>query len=268
MFGARILLLIPHPDDEALGAALAIREAVRQGATVLGLDLTHGCPPRATLWPWQRAGYARRVARRRAEARRAAAALGLERIADDDLPARALLANLDAQFRRALIAVYEHRIDTIWVPAYEGGHADHDAANAIAEALRRTLPALAFWEFAEYNNARGRLASNEFPVPGAGERVIALDSEEDGRWKTSVLACYASERGNLGNVSDSRVFREAFRPLPAHDYASPPHSGRLFYERFHWLPFRHPRIDGTTGRDACAAISAFLRRRVPSPSLN
>ncbi len=51
MFGRRILILIPHPDDEVVGAALAIRRAVKNGALVFGLDLTHGCPPREALWP-------------------------------------------------------------------------------------------------------------------------------------------------------------------------------------------------------------------------
>ena len=31
--------------------------------------------------------------------------------------------------------------------------------------------------------------------------------------------------------------------MPRHDYAAPPHAGTLFRERFHWVPFRHPRID-------------------------
>ncbi len=230
---------------------------------MIGLDLTHGCPPRGAFWPWRRFGYAKRVARRRAEAEKTSKLLGFARLADDDLPARRLAQNLDAQFRRALKAVHAHKIDTLWVPAYEGAHADHDAANAIAGALCRTLPALRAWEFAEYNNAGGRLASNEFPVANGTETTIAPDNEDDGRWKSSVLACYVSERANLANVADRRVFRETFRPLPAHDYTKPPHGGRLFYERFHWLPFRHPRIDFTRSGEVSAAIAAFLARRAP-----
>src|SRR4029077_12016380 len=49
-----------------------------------------------------------------------------------------------------------------------------------------------------------------------------------------------SERGNLRHIE---AVRESWRLLPRHDYSAPPHSGRLFRERFHWVPFDHPRVD-------------------------
>jgi LmbE family N-acetylglucosaminyl deacetylase len=260
LFGRRILVLIPHPDDEAVGAALAIRRARAQGADVFGLDLTHGCPPREAQWPWARGeAYERRLATRRREGLAAARELGMTRLADDGVPARRLRQALPAALRRATEAADAYRIDTVWVPAYEGAHADHDAANALATALKRVRPALAIWEFAEYNNAGGKPRANAFPDRRAGEISLELEDENEGRWKTHLLGIYRSEAFNLGVVSRGReVFRERFRPLPAHDYARPPHPGRLYYERFQWVPIRVPQVDFTTSAEVSAAIAAFL----------
>lgn len=255
MIGRRILVLVPHPDDEVVGCAGAILRARASGAAVIALDLTHGVPPRADQWPWARGGsYGRRVARRRAEAAVAARLLDIERVPDEGLAARELKTALAAIHGRVRAVLDARGIDTLWTPAYEGGNADHDGANAVAAAIARARPALRVFEFAEYNFAGGRTRSQEFIAPRGGEIALALSPEERAA-KRRALAAYRSERGNLAYV---RAEREAFRPLPAHDYAAPPHPGTLFHERFHWVPFRHPRIDFTTGAEVRAAIAAFL----------
>ena len=92
-----------------------------------------------------------------------------------------------------------------------------------------------------------------------GEIAIELADEDEGRLKSHLLALYRSEAFNLRNVGGGNApFRESFRPLPRHDYTRPPHSGRLFYERFHWVPFPVPAINRTTGADVSTAIAAFL----------
>lgn len=268
MFGRRILILIPHPDDEAVGAALAIRRARARGSEVFGLDLTHGCPPRDALFPWARAGYERRVATRRREAADAARALGMTRLPDDGLPARRLRHSLVSAFARVTEAVDAYRIDTLWAPAYEGAHADHDCANALAAAALRARPALAAWEFAEYSNAGPGAGprANAFPDDDGAATTLELEDENEGRWKTQLLALYRSEAFNLRVVTGGHEpFRERFRPLKRYDYTRPPHPGRLFYERFHWVPFRVPQIDFTTGAEVSAAITAFLAAQAPAP---
>ena len=253
MYGNRILVLVPHPDDEVVGAALAIRHAVAAGSAVTLLDLTHGCPPHAAS--------AERVARRRREAMDAARALGATRVPDDGLPARALRHSLATVFRRVLAAIDTHTIDTLWVPAYEGAHPDHDCANALAFAATRARPGLTAWEFAEYNNAGGIRRANVFPDRRSGETEIAEAPDSDGaKWKAALLGLYASERFNLRNVGSGGATRETFRPLPAHDYSRPPHPGRLFYARFHWVPIRVKQIDFTNSGEVSAAIGAFLAR--------
>jgi LmbE family N-acetylglucosaminyl deacetylase len=260
MFGKRILILVPHPDDEVVGAALAIRRALAGGSEVFTLDLTHGVPPKEALWPWTRMSHAARVETRRREAAAAAHDLGIARLVDDGLAARRLRFALPAAYARLRAALTAHAIDMLWVPAYEGAHTDHDCANALAAAAVRDLPGLTAWEFAEYNNAGGRRHANEFPDRRGGEITIAPEDDDEGRWKTQLLRLYRSEAFNLGNISGGKApFRESFRPLPRHDYSRPPHPGRLFYERFHWVPLKVPPIDVTTSAEVSAAITGFLQ---------
>lgn len=231
-----ILILAPHPDDEVVACGVAALRARAAGARVFVLYLTTGVPERTALWPWQQSDYPSRIRRRREEARRAAAVLGLEPLDGGDTPARRLRRDLDRAAAAIAAAIGRCRAEALWVPAFEGAHQDHDAANAVAASFAGRLPVT---EFAAYTFAGGRVRSNAFAFERGGEATIHPTPGEAER-KLRALACYASERGNLAHI---RVEREMFRPLPAHDYAAPPHPGRLFRERFHWVPFRHPRID-------------------------
>jgi LmbE family N-acetylglucosaminyl deacetylase len=251
MFGKRILILVPHPDDEVVAAAAAIGRAKAMGAEVFALYLTHGCIARETMWPWRRKSYEAVVARRRAEAEKAAALLGVTPIGWSVRPARALWRELAAVHAEIDVAIQAYRPDQIWLPAYEGGNPDHDGLNAIGQLLAKDVAVL---EFAEYNYFGGQTRAQEFPFPNGQEQVIALTAEEQRR-KKELLDLYASERQNLNYVG---VERECFRALAAYDYASPPHPGTLWYARFQWVPFRHPRVDFTRSAEVSEAISAYL----------
>jgi LmbE family N-acetylglucosaminyl deacetylase len=251
-FGERILLLCPHPDDEVVGCAAAIGRARAAGARLHALFLTHGCVDQATMWPWARAGYADVVERRRAEAERAAEALGLAVAGWSGRPARRLWRELAAAETDVRAAVAAHAIDQLWVPAFEGGNPDHDGANALASRL--AAEGLGVLEFAEYNLAGGKARSHAFPAPNGTETVIEL-TEAERLAKRQALALYASERGNLGYVA---TLREVFRPVAAYDYARPPHPGKLWYARFQWVPFPHPMVDFTRPEAVSAAICAYL----------
>lgn len=252
MNGARILVLAPHPDDEAVGCAAAIGRARAAGARVFVLYLTDGVPEAAALWPWRRRGRAARVRRRWQEAEAAAATLGLAEAGRLDIPTRTLKAHLAEAEALISAALRETGAEVLWAPAWEGGHQDHDAANFLASRFAERLPV---WEFAEYNFAGGRVRSHRFASETGGETVLTLTTAER-RAKRAVLAGYASERGNLRHVG---VAAEAFRPLPRHDYAAPPHPGRMFYQRFQWVPF-HPRIDRCRPAAVSAALAAHDRR--------
>ncbi len=232
----RVLILAPHPDDEIVACGLSAWRAGQEGAPIFVLYLTTGVPPCETLWRWQRADYAARTARRREEAEAAAALLRLEPAGFLDIPARRLRFYLDEAADAVDRAIISTGAGELWVTAFEGAHQDHDAANALAARVRERLPV---WEFAAYNYAGGRGRANRFADARGGVIELHLDRDE-ALLKRQALKIYASERGNLRHV---RVEQEACRPLPHHDYGAPPHAGTLFRERFHWIPFRHPRVD-------------------------
>src|SRR6266513_1016649 len=250
MQSRRILVLAPHPDDEIVACGIAARRARLAGARIFVLFLTTGIPEPEALWPWQRGGYAARVARRREEARTAAALIG-EPIGFLDYPSRRLRHHLDAAAAEAGRAIAEYAASELWVPAFEGAHQDHDAANALAAQFCDLLPV---YEFAAYNFAGGSVRSNRFADRRDGEVAIEATAGA-AALKRQALACYESERGTLRHIGAER---ETWRPRPRHDYRAPPHSGRLFRERFHWLPLRHPRIDFAPSAAVYAEIGRWV----------
>jgi N-acetylglucosamine malate deacetylase 1 len=261
MRGARrILILAPHPDDEIVACGIAAARARAAGARVFVLYLTTGVPERAALWPWQRPRYEARVRRRREEALNAAALSRLDPVLFRETPSRRLRFDLGEALVDLQEAITDCHAGALWVPAFEGGHQDHDAANALAASFAGRLPV---WEFAAYNFAGGHVGANRFAAPRGGE--IELDATKaEADQKRRALLCYASEQGNLRHVE---ARHETCRQLPARDYAARPHAGRLFRERFHWVPFRHPRVDfagsAEVYRDIGGWASAYRPHRPP-----
>lgn len=259
MNGRRVLLLIPHPDDEVVGCALAIRRENATGTRFFGLYLTTGIPERSRLWPWRRGWYPAYVARRRTEALRAALRLEITPLEFLDWPARSLKDHLSEATERIAAAVAQGGITEIWAPAWEGGHQDHDTANFLAAQFAPTIPVR---EFAEYNFAGGQLRSGQFISP-AGSEDSTLLNEADSRWKRTLLGIYRSERGNLAHIEPTM---ESLRPLPAHDYGKPAHDGTLFYQRFQWIPFRHPRVDFERPERVCRILTDYRARSRAFPA--
>ena len=259
MFGARILILVPHPDDEVVAAAASIGRAKAQGAVLFTLYLTDGCIARETMWPWLRKTHGAVVARRRAEAERAAALLGATPVGWSRRSARRLWRELPEVHAEIDSAIKAHGPDQIWLPAYEGGNPDHDGLNALGQLYSKDVSVL---EFAEYNYFGGETCAQDFPSPSGEEQIMALTAAEQAQ-KRALLSAYASEQKNLNYVG---VERECFRPLAAYDYSLPPHPGTLWYERFQWVPFRHPRVDFTRPGEVSDAICQYLAAQVsPSP---
>jgi len=250
----RILVLAPHPDDEIVACGIVALRARNAGAELFVLYLTTGVPPHELLWRWQRRGYAARVTRRREEAIEAGLLVGLRAAGFLEIPSRRLIAHLDAAAAALDRALDETAADCLWVPAFEGAHQDHDAANALAACVRERLPV---WEFAAYNYAGGRVRSNWFFDARGGVVELHLNREEVAL-KRQALSAFASERGNLAHI---RAKAEAYRPLPHHDYGAPPHDGKLFRERFHWVPFCHPRVDFTPSADIYPALGRWFAAR-------
>lgn len=251
-FGKRILIAIPHPDDEVVGFSAAIGRAQQEGAQIFALYLTNGCIAHDTLWPWQRKHHTHYVARRKVEGEKVAAFLGITPAGWNEVrPARHLWRELAAVRKEIAAALATHNIDQLWVPAYEGGNADHDGLNAVAQSF---APQISVLEFAEYNFHGGKARSQEFPFPNGTEITLTLTPDEQAK-KRDALALYVSEQMNLDYV---HAQHECFRPLASYDYNRPPHEGTLWYARFQWVPFRHPRVDFTNPQDVCGAMQVFL----------
>lgn len=246
---ASILVLAPHPDDEVVGFSAMIGRAKDRGARVAVLWLTDGIPAADVLWPWQRRRRPDRVSRRTAEARTVATLLGVDALGPLPIPTRRLKDNFALARQAVAEALARRGCDTLWAPAYEGGHQDHDVASVLAASFREQV---AVFEAPLYNFAGGRVNSQRFIDPeagGPGETALLTPAEREAKGRH--LAAYGSESGNLDYV---RRDQEALRPQPAYDYSRPPHSGPMFYQRFQWVPFRHPRIDFTTPMEVCEAM--------------
>jgi N-acetylglucosamine malate deacetylase 1 len=251
MFGRRVLVCIPHPDDEVVACAAAIGRAQSQGAEIFALYLTDGCLARETVWPWRRRRHGADVARRRAEAEAVATRLALTPVGWAARPARRLWRELPAVYAEIRAAMAHCAPDQLWIPAYEGGNPDHDGLNGLGSALAGELEVL---EFAEYNFCGGRANAQRFPVLDGSEQTIVLTHDERAR-KSALLSLYASERQNLGYVG---LDKECWRKLSRYDYGRPPHPGVLWYARHQWVPFRHPRVDFTRAAEVSRAIADFL----------
>jgi LmbE family N-acetylglucosaminyl deacetylase len=252
MFGKRILIAVPHPDDEVVACAAAIGRARQAGTEIFALYLTHGCIAQEVRWPWDRKHHDAHVARRRAQTEQAAKFLSITPVGWSPRPARHLWRELSKVREEIRVAIAAHGIDQLWVPAYEGGNADHDGLNAVGTQLKQQISVI---EFAEYNFFGGNAHSQKFPIHNGTEQTIILTPEERAK-KTAALALYKSEKSNLNYV---KTERECWRPLAAYDYARPPHPGTLWYARFQWVPFQHPRVDFTKPEDVSAKIVNFLK---------
>ncbi len=251
MFGKRILILIPHPDDEVVACAAAIARARAQGARVFGVNLSHGCLARQTMWFWERGLYAQRVEQRIAESVRVADFLGIKMVGGNMArPAREIWPDLQTVYGEVMQAMQQCAPDCLWVPAYEGGNPDHDAINALASTIKN----VPVYEMAEYNFIHGIPHSNAFLAIKGNEITLTLTPEEQ-VMKRAALKLYESEQKNLGDMD---VRYESFRPLAEYDYSKRPHEGKLWYERFQWVPFRHPRVDYTRAAEVSKAITEFL----------
>ncbi len=251
MFGERVLLLIPHPDDEVVGAAAAIGRLDEAGGKAFGVYLTSGVPASSGSWFGGRRRYDRIADHRWREAEGVSHELGICVSGRQRIPSRQLKSHLAQTLRWVRDQAERLGVDRIWTPAYEGGHQDHDVANFVASRLARDFDV---WEFSEYHYAKGRVESQSFIEESGQESILVLDDFERTR-KRELLGRYESEQRNLGYVG---LEREIFRPLFAYDYTRPPHPGRTFYQRFQWVPY-HPRIDPCQPHQVCEAFRAIAK---------
>lgn len=227
------LVLVAHPDDETGGCA-ALLQRVREPIVVYATD---GAPDDEFFWGrWRTRDAYRRV--RRSEARRALSVLGVRAIhfLEDHAPTpgsfgdQQLHKSVPAAVLAMLALVEHHRPDAILVPAYEGGHPDHDTCSFIGSVVGR-LTSLPVWEMPlYYRSPSGELVCQRFQSRNHTEVTLRL-TMADFRNRGVLISTYASQT-DLGQFLTSKV--EHFRPQPRYDYTQPPHEGTVNYEAWGW----------------------------------
>lgn len=180
-----VLVVAPHPDDEAIGAFGLMAALARRGARLRVLVVSDGAAshPESRAWP-----PARLVSERRRETRRAMAALGIapDRIRFLGLPDGAL-AEPEAKLEQRLARVMRQMPppDLIVTPVVDDAHADH---RAVAHAVGRV-------------RARHRLGYRVWPL--APDRAYRLALRLDLRTRTIKRRALRSYRTQAGLITDS-----------------------------------------------------------------
>ncbi len=224
-----MLFLLAHQDDEYF-LLPRIAAEVRLGSDILVVYTTDG------------AGYGACAARRLEESRRALGRWGIQ--ADQIRPVGDQLGVADGRSHECLFELAQAvsnfgNFDRIFVPAWEGGHVDHDAAHLLGAWLRGRQPGLDLYEFSLYRawGPRGPffqcgnliLRERELVLDHVGRRTSLV-------WFLSFLH-YRSQVGSFLGLAPLSAYPILVRRTLAcqrvgwRDYRIRPHSGSLFYER-------------------------------------
>ena len=241
-----ILFIVPHPDDEIVGASIIINRLLKK-KKLFFFFLTNGVISKNQQWFWDRNGYENKVKRRNKEMKSSISNLGFKKFYLQNISTRSLKLNIEKTYNKILKIGKSHKIDTIFCPAYEGGHQDHDVANFICSRLNGYF---SIYEFAEYNFFQKKINSNKFIKPAKKDIIIELTNEEK-KIKRKMLNIYLSESNNLNYIS---LKQESYRKLINYDYMKPPHQGTLFYRRFSFFDW-HPRVDSDSPELICKCIA-------------
>ncbi len=133
-----------------------------------------------------------------------------------------------------------HNFDQIYIPAYEGGHVQHDLTHAATIAACRQYGFKGqIYEFGLYH-LEGVHPMLFSLLPGPSPSIqLNLDKETRG-FIEDLSESYLSQKSvttgfRLG-MSNRKKAHPVYRPLPDWDYTRPPHGGILWYT----ANFKHP----------------------------
>jgi len=239
----RVTVFAPHPDDEVIGAFSLL---TRFQAACFLVFVTDGAPFKLgkNRMPLRR--------RRQRESNQVAALL---RIPSDKI-LRLGIPDQDTTFQLPrLIAVAskvlrELRPDVVIIPAYEGGHPDHDSTafsvHRAANLLGDDAPLLI--EMCLYHGCNSQFVTGQFlDYSGALDCFTIELSTIEQYVKQVAFTIYRSQAKVLQYFPTDI---ERFRLAPKYDFLSPPRRGPLFYERFDW------GVSGAQWRALAARVSS------------
>ena len=248
------LILMAHPDDEIIICG-ALMQKMKKAVVVFATD---GAPRDEGFWKQygSRQTYAEV---RRDEAHRALALVGAQPMFLPDrvhggIADQELFRNLPAAVAGFETIVDELHPSAILVPAYEGGHPDHDAACFIGSVVGRHA-GIPVWESPLYHRGpNGAPAVQKFPACSGAERELGVDDEALAT-KARMFEIYRSQNLVLDQFHPER---ETFRPVIDYDFTVPPLPWKLNYELWEWR---------MTGQEVSAAFAAYLKSTTRSASL-
>jgi LmbE family N-acetylglucosaminyl deacetylase len=224
----RVLLVSPHPDDEAIGAGSRLPLL----SNTVVVQVTDGAP--ADLNDALAAGYSSREAyaeARHSELRQALALCGLSETIELHIPDQQAAFRLPSLVQRIEQIINRVHPEYIITVPYEGGHPDHDAtAFAVHQACARAIVPPTVIEMLSYHNENGRCVMDGFLEEDSSVLTIPLTSKEL-EFKRLLFGCFASQQRVLQWFP---VELEKFRIAPRYNFTVPPHRGQLYYERFQW----------------------------------
>ncbi|CAN5889655.1 hypothetical protein BH11GEM1_BH11GEM1_26850 [soil metagenome] len=252
----RLLILVAHPDDEAIGAGALLGHYPH--ATVAHLTDGGGVEEAtaAARGFRSRADYA---AARRAEVLAALSIVGIpeQRVVSLGIPDGEAGSRLVESSRVIMQLLDDVQPDVVLTHPYEGGHSDHDATafgvHLAAGILRREGGrAPIILELTSYHHANGERIRGQFIArDGVRVRTLVLDELSRAR-KITMFQRFTSQREV---VEKFPVQVERFRVAPRYLFTEAPHEGVLDYERF------CVRITGSEWRASAARALEMLRAR-------
>jgi LmbE family N-acetylglucosaminyl deacetylase len=182
-----VLVLAPHADDEVLGCGGVIRRHVLEGDVVTIAVMTNAARGAPELF-----GEAV-IDVIRAEARRAAARLGVRDIVFRDFPGPQLdqfptyrLANAISEL------IGEYCTNTLYIPFQGDLHTDHGAVFKAALVAARPMPGASVRRVYCYET----LSETEWAAPFASNAFLPVryvNIEQQLRDKLDAMGCYASQ---------------------------------------------------------------------------
>lgn len=251
-----LLIIVAHPDDEAIGAGGLLRGY--PDATVVHVTDGGGADLASVI----ARGFGSREDYAAARRHEVLAALALAGI-----PATRVrcLGVPDGEAGRRLLEVSrlvmdlfdDVRPDVVLTHPYEGGHSDHDATafavHLAAGMLRRDgVGAPLVLELTSYHNRNGERVRGEFLPNAEVPDCEMLLGEEERELKRRMFEAFTTQQEV---VKPFRLDAERFRVAPRYVFTEAPHEGMLDYER------RCVRISGAEWRAMAEQALAALRSR-------
>ena len=142
------------------------------------------------MWFWDRSKHDAFIDVRLKEAEKVRKELDFSMVLNPRVATRKLKENIESAYQLIRGIISHHDCDTLWTPAYEGGHQDHDTCNFLASKFCVFTDV---WEFSEYNFFNSKINSNKF-IHKTGSEICIKLSDNEKVFKKKILNIYQSEQ--------------------------------------------------------------------------